>query len=88
MKDTIKDLWYGNIEPVGYCGGDDRELNSLLERMERQRNLLADELVSQQFELVKKYIEYSDKYAFRSATVAFTEGFCLACKLMAEAFVA
>lgn len=86
MKDTLMDLWYGNIEPVGYFGAKDGELNKQLERMERLKTSLAEKLTPQQFELVKKYADCSEKYAFRNATVAFAEGFSLAVKLMAEAF--
>ena len=88
MKDTIRELWYGNINPVEECGADNRKIDHLLMLMEKNRINLSAELNEKQREIFQKFIDCSDEYAFHHATQAFADGFCLACRLMAEAFVA
>jgi len=88
MKNTIKDLWYGNIDPMERCGVGDSEINELIRLMEKNSIRLSEGLSEKQAEIFQKYIDCSDEYAFSSATHAFIAGFSLACKLMAEAFVA
>lgn len=86
MKDTIRELWYGNINPVEECGSDNKKINHLLMLMERNRIDLSAELNEKQKALFQKFIDCSDEYAFDNAAQAFIDGFSLACKLMAEAF--
>lgn len=88
MKETIAELWYGNIAPVEYCGANDKEINRLLMLMERNRNCLSSQLNEAQMTELEKYVDYSDKYAFRSALLSFIEGFSLGSKIMAEALAA
>ena len=87
MKDTIRELWYGNIDPMDQCGVDDREIKELIRLMEKNRVKLSEGLSEKQAEVFQKYIDCSDEYAFSSAAHAFVAGFSLACKLMAEALV-
>jgi len=88
MKDTIRELWYGNIDPIGPCGVNDSEMKKLFHLMERNREKLSAQLSEAQAEILQKYIVCSDEYTFIYATNAFEEGFSLACKLMAEAYTA
>lgn len=87
MKDTIRELWYGNIDPMEKCGANDSELNELIGLMERNRNKLCEELNEKQKAVLEKYISCSDEYAFRSETLSFIEGFCLASRLWSEALM-
>ncbi len=88
MKDTIRELWYGNIDPMARCGANDSEIKELLRLMESNREKLLAELSEKQAERFQKYIDCSDEFAFCNATQAFIEGFSLACKLIAEALAA
>lgn len=87
MKNTIKELWYGNIAPMERCGVGDSEINEMLRLMEKNSVKLSEGLSEEQAEIFQKYIDCSDEYAFCSATHAFITGFSLACKLMAEVLV-
>ena len=87
MKDTIRELWYGNIDPMDQCGVDDREIKELFRLMERNREKLSVQLGEKQIEIFQKYIDCSEEYAFCYATHAFISGFSLGCKFMAESLV-
>ena len=82
---TIKELWYGNITPCEHCGCHDPEANHLIKLMERNREVLREELTDVQRETFQKYIDSSEEYLLRMLELAFCDGFRLGSKLMVEA---
>ena len=84
MRETMKDLWYGNVNPCEKCGGSDPELRQLLSLVEQNRAALACGLEKSQREVLEKMIANYDKYWCLLEEQAFCDGFCLASRLMAE----
>ena len=84
MKQTIADLWNGNIAPIEQCGSRDRHVNELLCLIDRNRESLNNGLTQEQREIFQKYIDCSEEYLLRMMELAFSEGFCLAGKLVTE----
>ena len=84
MKDTIINLWYGNIAPCEHCGAHDPKANKLIYRIEQNRESLHSGLTDAQKDRFQKYIDASEEYLFYMMELAFYEGFTLGTKLMAE----
>ena len=84
MKNTIIDLWNGNITPCEHCGFRDPRLNQLLQLREKHFAALRQVLTPEQNEDFQKYIDYSEDYLFRMQELAFSEGFSLGGRLAAE----
>lgn len=85
MKHTIEDLWNGNITSAEKCGVGDPEIENLIILMDRHRELLCKKLGQTHRDIFEKYTDCSEEYVCLISKCAFTEGFCLGCKLMAEA---
>ena len=84
MNQAITDLWYGNIAPFEHCGSHDPDANALLRLMERNRKALDDGLTQAQKETFQKYIDCSEEFQMRMLELAFSEGFCLGGRILAE----
>ena len=84
MKDTIIDLWYGNIAPCEHCGSHDPRANKLIHLIEQNREKLSDGLTDAQKDRFQKYIDCSEEYLVYMTELAFQEGFVIANKLAAE----
>ena len=87
MKPTIEDLWYGHLAPGPNCGAGEMNIEKLNMLMERNGEILSKELTDQQKALFQKYVDCAEEYICLISSQAFTDGFSLACKLMAEALV-
>lgn len=85
MKQIIEDLWNGNIAVGETCGVHNPEVKELIQLMLRNKEALQKELDKNQKAILEKYIDASQEYVFLLAEQAFCDGFCLACRLMAEA---
>lgn len=84
MTHTIADLWNGNIMPCEHCGSHDPELKQLVCFMERHRETLCAELTPVQMDTLQKYMDCSEEYLLRMLELAFSDGFCIASKLLTE----
>ena len=84
MKQAIGRLWSGDIVPAEICGAGDPEIEKLVMLIEKHKRRLEQELGQQQKVVFEKYADCAEEYAQLLAECAFTEGFCLACRLMAE----
>lgn len=87
MTQTISELWNGNIAPVEHCGEHDPAANRLYSLMEKTGEMLRKELTDIQKDTFGKYMECSEDYLLRMMEIAFTEGFCLGCRLMMESII-
>lgn len=85
MKQTIHELWSGNIAPGVNCGVGIPEIENLAMLIERHRQTLDRELGQQQKTVFEKYADFVEEYMSLLSRRAFSDGFCLACKLMTEA---
>lgn len=85
MKQTIEQLWYGNIGPADSCGSGFAEIERLTVLMDRHAEKLEETLNDAEKAVLHKYMECADEYTSLLTAQAFQEGFSLASKLMAEA---
>ena len=86
MRNNIMNLWYGNVSPAEQCGVNISEIERIVPLIERNQDLLTQDLNKKQNDLFKKYSDCYDEYASLISAQAFSDGFCLACKLLAEVF--
>ena len=86
MKPTIANLWNSRIAPCANCGAGDSKIETLAVMMERQSQALCQELGQQQKDALGKYLACTEEYICLISSQAFSDGFCLASRLMAEAF--
>lgn len=84
MKQTIIDLWNGNIAPCEHCGSHDPVINNLIGLIDRNRENLSSGLTEAQMETFQKYMDCSDEYLLRMLELAFCAGFSLGGKLVME----
>jgi len=84
MKETITDLWYGNIAPCEHCGSHDPKANKMICQIEQNREKLCSGLTDAQKERVQKYMDCNEEYLFYMMELAFQEGFTVAVRLTAE----
>ena len=87
MKETLIDLWKGNIAPCDHCGAHDPAANKLIGLMERNREKLCKGLTEAQMELYQQYIDCSEDYLLRMLELAFSDGFCLGCRFTMESIL-
>ena len=87
MKDTIIEIWNGNIAPWEHCGAHDPTANELIGLMAQNREKLCQGLTEAQMGLYQKYIDCSEEYLLRMQELAFSEGFCLGSKLAMESLL-
>ena len=85
LKQTIEDLWNGNLGPGTKCGVDIPEMEQLSILLDRNREALQETLTLKQMEILQKYTECQNDICSLFAKQAFCDGFCLASKLMSEA---
>ena len=85
MKQTIEDLWYGNIAPVERCGVGDPEIKELIHLIERNKTALSDSLNDLQRHTFEKLLDCVEEYQDLVSSHAFCDGFSLAGRLFAEA---
>ena len=85
MPPTISDLWYGNIRELDACGSLPhilRKESSLVSKRDALAQTLTDEQKKLLDALVAALYDNSADYA----AAAFERGFCLAARLMGEAW--
>jgi len=85
MKDSIQDLWIGNIAPSESCGVGDPEIERLIVMIERNKDTLISTLCTTQKEIWDKYSSCAEEYTYLISMQSFVDGFCLASKLLTEA---
>ena len=84
---TIDELWYGNISPFEQCTRGDKRLKELLPLVARNRDELVRSLTDNQKETLEKYEETMNEMYSVSERDAFSYGFRLGVRLMAESFL-
>ena len=84
---TLDELWYGNIAPFEQCNRVDKELKELMKLVVRNREELNGTLTEKQKETLEKYEDCSNEMHSITEREAFSYGFRLGVRLMAEAFL-
>ena len=85
MNPTIRDLWYGNIREMDACGSSPHLVRKEA-RLENKRQALAQTLADEQQNLLDEFVKAVYETNADYAEAAFERGFCLAARLMAEAW--
>ena len=86
MQSILEKLWNGTLSPITACGTGSAEVEELTQLMQRNKSELTKNLTPQQSGLFSRYCDCADEYLYFISLYAFREGFCLAAKLMSEAF--
>ena len=81
------ELWYGNISPFEQCTRGDKRLKELLKLVARNREELDSTLTDKQKETLEKFEDCMNEMHSITERDAFSYGFRLGVRLMAEAFL-
>lgn len=84
---TISELWYGNIHPFEQCTCGDKRVKELMKLAARNHEELEKSLTEKQKEILEKLEECLNEMHDYAEQDAFSYGFRLGVRLMAEAFV-
>ncbi len=87
MKNTIIDLWYGNLSPIERSGNDNSEMKSIINILSRNEEKLYKILNDEQKELFEKHNSLLRQYSNLAVEEAFCDGFSIAGRLFAESLV-
>ena len=85
MKIT-DELWYGNIHPFEQCTYGDKRVKELMKLAARNHEELEKSLTEKQKEILEKLEECLNEMHDYAEQGAFSYGFRLGLRLMAEAF--
>ena len=83
----LDELWYGNIAPFEQCTHGDKRFVELLKLMNQNREELVRSLTDKQNEMLEKYEETMNEMYSVTESDAFSYGFRLGIRLMAESFL-
>ena len=84
---TISELWYGNIHPFEQCTYGDKRVKELMKLAARNHEELEKSLTEKQKEILEKFEECLNEMHDYAEQDAFSYGFRIGLRLMAEAFV-
>ena len=84
---TISELWYGNIHPFEQCTYGDKRVKELMKLAARNHEELEKSLTEKQKEILEKLEECLNEMHDYAEQDAFSYGFRIGLRLMAEAFV-
>ena len=83
----LDELWYGNIEPYEEYTKGDKRLKELLPLIARNRSELKETLTDKQKEILEKFEDCTNEMHSVTERDAFSYGFRLGVRLMADAFL-
>ena len=84
MRNTLEDLYYGNITPGAQQIAPDSELKRATDRVARFESQLTERLDEDEQTILSKLIESKDEIESITALENFIRGFRLGVRLMAE----
>ena len=85
--DIINELWYGNVSPFEQCTRGDKRLKELLKLVARNREELGETLTDKQKETLEKFEDCMNEMHSITERDAFSYGFRLGVRLIAESFL-
>ncbi len=86
MKDTLKELWNGELAPWGEKWERENEARELVGLLERHKAELENELGVKGKTILEKYKDCHDELQSIGCEEAFISGFSLGVRIVAEAF--
>ncbi len=87
MKNTISDLWNGNISPWSDAPYQKEEIYELAALIDRYKEALRESLNEEQKSIVKNIDDCMTEQLFLEREDAFLKGFSLGIRLAVEAIV-
>ncbi len=87
LMKTIDELWYGNLSPFEQCTRGGKRLKELLKLVARNREDLGETLTEKQKETLEEFEDCMNEMHSITERDAFSYGFRLGVRLMAEAFL-
>ncbi len=84
MKQTLKNLWYGNLSPQSNGHINAEEVKELTAYLEKHHSDIQKQLDGQGKESLKKLADCYDELLLLENENAFAQGFSLAVRLLAE----
>ena len=84
MKETIRELFYGNIFPSERCGNNNTEIKALTKRLCEGRGKLCNSLSNEQKELLEQYDDLIGEMYSLYNEEFFVYGFSLGAKIIKE----
>ena len=85
MKQTLSDLWHGNINPISEKReADDEKTKKLRGELEICYNILWSKLDSEGKQVLDKLRSYHKELSITDTEDSFIQGFSLAVKMMTE----
>ena len=85
MKNTIAELWHGNISPQTDSRNNSPEMKQLMEYMARHHDDLLNTLTEEQKAIFEKFDDCWSEYASLAEEAIFTYAFKLGARLVYEA---
>ena len=85
MKETIRELFYGNIFPCEMCGNNNHEIKKITKRLNEAREKLCEGFTEEQIALLEIYDDVSLELHAIFNEEFFVDGFSLGAKIVKEA---
>lgn len=85
MKNTIKQLYMGQLEPKNILGNGNVEMRRIEILIENNYNRLKNNLDEETMTILEKYSQSIDEYIVLISEQAFYDGFCLGMRILSEA---
>ena len=86
MKQTLEELWRGDIRPFAQVCNENIKSQKLFEKSDELRDALYQTLTEEQKEMFRAYENLSDEITAISESNIFIHGFRLGAKIMTEVF--
>ena len=86
MKDTLKELWNGELAPWSKKWETEKEARELVGLLERHKEDLENELGANGKEALEKYKDCHEELQSIGCEEAFISGFSLGVRIVAQAF--
>lgn len=87
MKNTLIELWRGNIAPCDQKSIHSKETKELASLLEQNHSNLCEVLNAREKEILQKWEDEHDELLLLSCEDAFIKGFSLAIQLVTDALV-
>ncbi|MCL2509284.1 MAG: hypothetical protein FWF05_08930 [Oscillospiraceae bacterium] len=88
MKNILKELWYGNIDPKEYRTNHSGELDRVIEALCENESALLQSLEGKEKKMFEAFADATGKLSLYEKTDTFVAGFRLGAKIIFESFCA
>lgn len=81
----LEELYYGNLNPTDIVTLPNKQTESMLALVDRNKKKLEETMNAEQYEALERYAEASAELSVLTECEAFVKGFSLAAKILAQA---